>query len=411
MTTTAQARSGVPRLAALEHRSFRLYWGGATVSLIGTMAQQAAVAWQVYLLSHSALALGLIGLFRVAPIVLFSLAGGVVADVVNRRVLLIGTQTVLLVVSACLALITISNVAALWMVYVLSAIAGAASAFDNPARQAMIPSLIPRDRLTNALSLMSTAWQFGAVVGPSLAGIVIASSGVAAVYGIDVVSYLAVIAALYSIHVPHVMGGIQKITVKAAIEGLRFVRRTPIILSTMALDFVATFFGSAIALLPIFARDILHVGSQGYGLLYAAPAAGAVVTGVVMSFYSGTIHHKGRVILIAVGCYGLFTILFGVSHIFVLSLIALAGTGASDTVSMILRNTVRQTVTPDQLRGRMTSVNMVFFMGGPQLGEFEAGVVARAFGAPFSVISGGIAAVLATCLIAARAGHLRRYVD
>jgi MFS family permease len=177
----------------------------------------------------------------------------------------------------------------------------------------------------------------------------------------------------------------------------------------MLLDFVATFFGSATALLPIFARDILHVGASGYGLLYAAPSIGAVLAGIAMSFAGGLIVRQGRVILAAVAAYGAFTVLFGASTSFLLSLAALAGVGASDTVSMVLRQTVRQLVTPDALRGRMTSVSMVFFMGGPQLGEFEAGLVARAFGAPISVISGGVAALAATILIGMRAAGLRRY--
>jgi MFS family permease len=179
----------------------------------------------------------------------------------------------------------------------------------------------------------------------------------------------------------------------------------------MTLDFVATFFGSATALLPIFAREILHVGSRGYGALYAAPAAGAILAGIVMSVSGSTIRAKGATVLVAVAVYAACTVGFGLSRLFWLSLLTLAGTGAADTVSMILRQTIRQSVTPDVLRGRMTSVNMIFNMGGPQLGEFEAGVVARAFGAPFSVVLGGAAALLATGLIAYRAAGLRRYTD
>jgi MFS family permease len=270
---------------------------------------------------------------------------------------------------------------------------------------------VPRETLANALSISTMAFQLGAVLGPSAAGIVIAASGVGAVYVADVISYIAVLAALLLIHPPAVEGALQRISFRAAVEGLRFVRRTPIILSTMALDFVATFFGSATALLPIFARDILHVGSEGYGLLYAAPSVGAIAAGVVMSFVATSIRSKGKVILAAIAAYSVFTALFGLSHAFVLSLLALAGTGASDTVSMILRQTIRQLVTPDALRGRMTSVNMVFFMGGPQLGEVEAGLLARAFGAPVSVFSGGVAALIATALIAWQALGLRHYDD
>ena len=407
-----RAPGGQPgRFPALQYRDFRLYWGAQFVSTAGTQMRMAGIAWQVYLLTHSALALGLLGLVRVVPLVVLSLGGGVIADAVNRRVLLLVTQTAFLVISALLAIVTFEHVVTLWLIYLLVGIAAAALAFDNPARQAMIPVLVPPERLTNALSLNSTVFQIATVLGPSLAGIVIAAASVGAVYAIDALSFLAIILALLLIHPPPVAGDTPRITLEAALEGLSFVRNSPLLLSTMLLDGVATFFGSATALLPIFARDILHVGSAGYGILYAAPSVGAIITGVALSTRVRGVYHQGPVILVAVALYGVFTFLFGLSHIFLLSLAALAGVGASDTVSMILRQTLRQTITPDALRGRMTSVTMVFFMGGPQLGELEAGVVARGFGAPFSVMSGGIAAIGFVGLIAALAPTLRRYRD
>ncbi|MGH2444403.1 MAG: MFS transporter [Chloroflexota bacterium] len=396
-------------LIALRYRDFRFFWGGQAISSAGSMMQTAAIGWQVYLLTHSALALGLIGLFRVVPIVVFSIWGGVVADVINRRLLMLFTQTSLIVISAALAVITISGVAQLWMIYVLTAAGAAALAFDSPARQALVPSLVPRVHLSNALSLSSTVREVAGIVGPSLAGIIIATEGVATVYVVDAVSYLSVVVALLLIHPPAIKGAAATISISAAVEGLRFVARSPILLSTMLLDFVATFFSSAIALLPIFATDILHAGARGYGILYAAPSAGAILAGIAMTFVAPSIRRQGTVILFAVGAYATFTVLFGLSHIFVLSVVMLAGTGASDTVSTILRQTVRQIITPDALRGRMTSVSMVFFMGCPQLGELEAGVVARSFGAPVSVVSGGLAALLATILIAVYGVNLRRY--
>lgn len=406
-----EAPRGPALFEAFQFRDFRLYWAGSMVSQAGTQMAQAAIAWQVYLLTHSPLALGLIGLFRVIPIVVFSLIGGVVADVVDRRRLLLMTQTSLLSVSAILALATEAGIITAPLIYALTAVAAGAAAFDSPARQALVPSLVPRERLTNALSLSGTAFQVATILGPSLAGLVIATLGVGAVYGIDAISFVAVLIVLILIHPPPVKDAVSQVSLAAAAEGLRFVWRSPILVATMSLDFIATFFGSATALLPIFARDILHVGAQGYGLLYAAPSAGAVLTGIGMSFIAHRIRAKGFVIVLAVGAYAVFTILFGISHVFVLSLLCLAGVGASDTVSMILRQTVRQLVTPDALRGRMTSVNMVFFMGGPQLGELEAGVLARFAGAPFSVISGGIAALLATALVFVAGSTLRHYRD
>ena len=372
--------------------------------------QNAAVAWQVYLLTNSAVALGMIGLVRVVPIIVLSIVGGVVADAMDRRRLLIVTQTVLMSLSILLAVTTVSGHASIWLIYALTALASAAISFDNPARQAMIPSLVAREHLTNAIGVNTTTLGVAIVAGPSLAGLVIALGGVAAVYILDAVSFLAVIIALLRIHPPPVSGGLQRVSLVAAVEGLRFMRASPVLLWTMLLDFVATFFGSAQALLPIFARHILAVGSVGYGILYASPSVGALAGGAVMSIFGSRIRRPGVTILVAVAAYGGFTVGFGLSHSFALSLLALAGTGAADTVSLVLRQTVRQLSTPDALRGRMTSVSMIFFMGGPQLGDVEAGVAARAIGAPGSVVLGGVAAVIATALIALRARSLRQYV-
>lgn len=396
-------------LIALTYRDFRLFWAGNVISVAGTQMRQAAVAWQVYVLTHSAVALGVLGLVRVVPIILLSVVGGVVADRFDRRKLLLATQVVLLAVSVSLAAVTYTGLVSIWTVYGLVALGTAAVSFDNPARQALVPSLVSREHLTNALSLNTTTFELAMIVGPALAGVVIAVWSVGAVYLIDAGSYTAVVVALLMIRSPVVAGAVQRVSLSAALEGLAFVWREPILVSTMGLDFVATFFGSATALLPIFARDILHVGSAGYGLLFAAPAIGAILAGIAMSVMARRIRHQGRTILVAVAAYAGFTVLFGLSRTFLLSLLFLAATGAADTVSMILRQTVRQIVTPDALRGRMSSVGMMFFMGGPQLGELEAGLVARALGAPFSVVSGGIAALAFTAAIAWRSRRLREY--
>jgi len=195
----------------------------------------------------------------------------------------------------------------------------------------------------------------------------------------------------------------------AAAEGLRFVFGMPLLRSTMLLDFFATFFSSATALLPIFAQDILHVGAHGYGLLAAAPAIGATLTGALMVRFEPRIERRGAVLLRSIVVYGVATIVFGLSTSYALTFACLALTGAADTVSMVLRNIIRHTVTPDRLRGRMTAVNMVFFMGGPQLGEFEAGAVAQLFGAVISVVSGGVGCLVATSWIARRTPELARH--
>jgi MFS family permease len=402
------------KFTALRHRNFRLLWLGQVVSTSGSMMQTAALLWHVSLLvqpENKGLALGLVGLTRVAPILLFSLVSGVVADALNRRRLMTLTQCAMALVAAALAALTFLGHAAVWHIYLLAGLSSAASSFDAPARQALIPNLVPREHLPNAISLNTIMFQFASVAGPSLAGISIAVLGVGWVYLFNAISFLFVIAALLMMRELPAVPAAEKsgVSLKAALEGLRFVFSSPMIRSTMLLDFFATFFSSATALLPIFAQDILKVGAHGYGWLYAAPSAGALLASVFMVSQVDRIGRRGVVLVWAVAGYGLATVLFGISRTFWLTFFALALTGAADTVSMILRNLVRQLETPDHLRGRMVGVNMVFFMGGPQLGEFEAGLVANWLGAPFSVISGGIGCLLATGWIAAKTPALLAY--
>jgi predicted MFS family arabinose efflux permease len=257
-------------------------------------------------------------------------------------------------------------------------------------------------------------FQTASVAGPSLGGLLIAASGVGWVYVANAVSFVFVIVALLMMrNVPDTerseAGTHDDVSWHAALEGLRFVFRQPLIRSTMLLDFFATFFSSATALLPIFAQDILRVGARGYGWLYAAPAIGAVATSVAMIPLTQRIERRGPVLLWAIVVFGLATVVFGVSKSFWLTFTCLALTGAADTISIIIRNIVRQLETPDRLRGRMIGVNMVFFIGGPQLGEFEAGLVASRFGAVFSVVSGGIGCLLATGWVTLTTPALRRY--
>jgi MFS family permease len=399
-------------LSALQHRNFRLLWFGQLVSMSGSMMQATAVLWHISLLvppGQKALALGLVGLARVVPIIAFSMLGGVVADALDRRRLMLVTQAVMTLSAALLAWLTFRGLTVSWPVYALTALGAATAAFDAPARQALVPSLVPLAHLSNALSLNSIMFQTASVVGPALAGLVIATLGVGWVYAVNAASFLAVIVSLLRMRdVPPrpAESGPPDISWRAAAEGLRFVFRSPLIRSTMLLDFFATFFSSATALLPIFAQDILHVGARGFGWLYAAPAIGAVATSVFLVRWEHRLERRGRALLAAVVVYGLATIVFGVSESFVLTFACLALTGAADTVSMVLRNIIRQLATPDRLRGRMTSVNMVFFMGGPQLGELEAGLVAQGFGAPVSVVTGGVGCLLATAVVAKRTPEL-----
>jgi MFS family permease len=406
-------------LVALRHRDFRLLWAGLLLSFTGTSMQTAAILWHVSLLvpdDRRALALGFVGLARIGPILIFSLVSGVAADAWNRRTLMLATQSMMAILAGVLAVVTLRGLHVVWPIYVLSACSSAVGAFDLPARQALVPSLVPREHLPNAISLNTIAIQTASVAGPALGGLMIATTNVGWVYAVNALSFLFVIGALAvmkgqgSTHLgPGTATDRGAFTIAAALDGLRFVFRAPLIRSTMLLDFFATFFSSATALLPIFAQDVLHVGARGYGWLYAAPAAGALLASAVMVRAVDFIERRGPVLIAAVMVYGLATIGFGLSTMFWLTFGCLAATGAADTVSMVYRNLIRQLETPDGMRGRMMGVNMVFFIGGPQLGELEAGLVANWLGPIVSVVSGGVGCLVATGWVTAVTPQLRRY--
>jgi MFS family permease len=399
---------------ALQHRNYRLLWTGQLISFSGSMMQTAAILWHVSLLvapGRRAIALGLVGLVRLLPVILFSITGGAVADVWDRRRVMLITQCGAGVTALVLAVLTFHGLSRPWPIYALAGLGALAGAFDGPARQAMLPTLVPRKHLANAISLNAIMLEIASVGGPSLGGILIATLGVGWVYAVNAVSFGCVIAALLMMRDLPVrdVSRPAEVSLDFIREGLRFVFANPIIRSTMLLDFFATFFSSATALLPIFAQDVLHVGARGYGWLYAAPSVGAALTSLVMVRWIEDIDRRGVVMVWSVAMYGVATVLFGLSHYFWLTFLCLALTGSADTVSTVIRNVVRQLETPDHLRGRMIGVNMVFFMGGPQLGELEAGSVAQWIGAPLSVITGGIGCLLATAWIAGTTPALRNY--
>jgi len=396
---------------ALHHRSFRLLWIGLAISVAGSQMQLWALLWHVRLLTDQPIALGGIGLARIVPVIVFSLIGGAVADTADRRKILFVTQSVMAMVALVLAWLTFVGQTTLWQIYLLTAIQATALAFDLPARQALVPNLVPVEDLPNAFSMQSIAFQVGSIVGPALSGLVIAYWGQYYTYLINAFTFLAVIGALLLIGpIPQKTRGSGRIQIKFADikEGVRFILGQPVILSSMILDFFATFFSSANTLMPIFARDILHVGAVEYGWLSAAQSIGAMAAAAIISQLK-EIRHQGRTLLLSVVAFGIATIFFGLARSFVGAMVALAFIGASDSVSAIIRNTIRQLQTPDYLRGRMTSINQIFFLGGPQLGEVEAGLVAQLFGAPAAVITGGIGCILAVGWIARRWPQLRNY--
>jgi MFS family permease len=395
----------------LRHRRFLLLWLGLMVSLAGSQMQVWALFWHIREITPQAIALGGIGLARIIPVILFSLISGAVADSLNRRKLLFITQTVLALVAATLATLTFFGVITLWHIYLLTAIQAIATAFDGPARQSLVPNLVPINDLPNAFSLTSMAMQVGAIVGPAASGFVIAQWGQAYTYLINAVSFLAVILALI------LMGNVPQqadpnrpgvVSLSAIKDGLQFILNHPMILSTMLLDFFATFFSSANTLLPIYTRDILHAGVIQYGWLSAAQSIGAVTAALVISQLK-EVRRQGPIFIASLVIFGLATILFGFARIFWLAFFALALIGAADAVNTIIRNTIRQLQTPDYIRGRMVSINQIFFMGGPQLGEVEASVVAQLFGAPAAIISGGIGCLIAVAWTVKRWPFLLKY--
>lgn len=399
--TQRTARSTGPWRVLLNRNYALLFWG-QLISSTGTQMQVVAVAWQVLLLTNSPVALGLIGLVQAVPRLVFSLVGGVFADMFDRRKMLIIIEIVLASMSAVLALCTMFHVVNLVIIYIVVLISASASAFEFPTRQAIVPSLVKREDMAGALSMNTVMMQLTFIIGPTAGGFAIAWLGVANTYWFDVISYFVVIGSLLLIVVPRVpaekraQGGAS-----ALVDGMRFLRAHPIILAVLSLDFFATFFGSPRALLPIYASDILHIGPQGLGILQAATPIGAVVmaplTGLVMR-----IRRQGLGVALAVIAWGLCIIGFGFfpSPAW-LGVVFLAGSGAADMVSMILRGLVVQLTTPDEFRGRISAVNAMFVIGGPMLGQFESGLVAGIFNPVFSVVSGGAACIVAALLIVA----------
>jgi MFS family permease len=397
---------------ALKHRRYVLFWLGMMISTAGSQMQLWALFWHLRTLTDQPIVVSGIGMARFLPILILSLVGGLVADMYNRRKVMFVSQIMMTLVSLTFGILTYFNLIQIWHMYVLTAIQAAAMAFDMPARQALMPNLIPRKDLPSAFSLQSMAFNIGSVVGPGLSGLVIATMGQSWTYFLDAISFGAVIISLLIIgNVHQEINPIvrqQGINLEAIKDGVAFIRSQPIILSSMILDFFATFFSSANTLLPFIARDVLKVGAVEYGWLSAAQPVGAVGVGLVLSQRT-KIRKQGALMLWAVVAFGLATIIFGISTGFWLTMLSLALIGGADAVSTILRNTIRQLQTPDAMRGRMVSINQIFFMGGPQLGEIEAGLAAQAFGAPWAIITGGLGCILAVIWIARKWPVLPKY--
>jgi len=415
MSTDPAARRGGLRGILLDveplrrDRDYRLLWTGQVISGVGRQVTVVALPFQLYVLTGSTLAVGLLALVQLVPILVFALGGGAVADAVDRRRLLLITQLGLTVASGALFLLASSPDAPIWGYYVVAFVAAGLGAVDQPARSSAVPRLVPRERLPAAIALNQLGFQAMAVAGPALGGILIATVGVAAAFAFDAVTFVAAIVAVLLIAPIPPAPGAARPSIATVKEGLRFVRRRRIVLSTFVVDFVAMVFGMPTSLFPALALDVYGVGAAGLGLLAAAPAAGALV-GAALTGWVGRIRRPGRAVIVAVAGWGLSITAFGLSAWFPLALLFLAMAGAADVFSAVLRSAIVQLETPDEIRGRVVGVHILVVTSGPRLGDAEAAAVAALTSAQFSVVSGGILCLVGLAEVARRFPELRGYV-
>lgn len=394
---------------ALQHRNFALLTGGQLISQVGTGMQQIVVAWQIYELTGSALSVGLTGLARAIPVIVFSLGGGVVADAVDRRRLLVVTQSLAMACAVALALLTSAGTISPWMIYAITFVTGAATSFDQPARQALVPALVPPSHINNAVNLLLVTRHTGSILGPVSGGFIVAGLGVAPAYWIDVATSIALIAALVALRVPEVPGRARpRVSLGMVAEGMRFVWGAPVVLSVLGIDFVNTLFGNTRSAWPTFARDVFESGAPGLGMLGSALSIGAVL-GIAAALAVGDVRRKGRgVILCSLG-YGASVLLFALGPTLLLAAVALAGVGFVDAINDSMHRTLLLTVTPDALQGRVNSVALMLTNGGPSLGQLWVGFLVSALGPREGVGLGGIVVVLFAILLLFFARSLVRY--
>jgi MFS family permease len=387
-------------LGPLRHsHDFRYLFSGQLVSTLGTQLTVVAIPYQVFRLTHSSLDVGLVSLAQLIPLLVCSLIGGAVADAHERRKLLLVTELLLAVVSAGLALNAELATPALWPLYVLPAIAGGLAGFDRPAFNASIPRMVPLGDLAAAYALWQVQLQVGTVVGPALAGVILSGVGLSAVYWLDVASFLVSFASVLPIGRQPPSEGSRRASWRSIREGFAYVRGRQIIQGVYLLDLNAMVFGMPRALFPALGIEVFHGGARTVGLLYAAPGAGALV-GALTTGWVSRIRRQGRAVIVAVVIWGAAITAFGLVEVLWVALLMLAVAGWADVVSAVFRNTILQTAVPDRLRGRLSAVQIAVVQGGPRLGDLESGVVAEAFGATFSVVSGGIACLAGAFVLA-----------
>lgn len=375
-------------------RDFRMLWIGQAISGVGRQVTVVALPFELWQLTHNSLSIGLLAIVQLVPILVFALGGGAVADAVDRRRLLIVTQVLLAACSLALCLIAASPQPPVLALYAVAFVAAGVGAIDQPARSSATPRLVPRERLPAAIAVNWLSGQTVSIAGPVFAGVLIAVSGVATAFAFDVVTFMAGIVALLMIAPIPPHPDAARPSLRAVREGLRFALGRRIVLATLVIDFNAMVFGMPSALFPQLALTVFNTGAAGYGLLNAAPAVGAFA-GAAFSGWIGRLRRPGRGVVIAVAAWGAAIAGFGLLAVsFPLALLCLAIAGGADVISAVLRSSIVQLVTPDQLRGRITSIHILVVTSGPRLGDAEAAAVAALAGPQFSVVSGGILCLL-----------------
>ncbi len=389
--------------AALRVRDYRLYLVSSILSTIGGEMLLVAVGWELYTRTRNPLALGWVGLTLGLPVVTLALPAGHLADRMSRRQIARVAHLVMALGAAGLSVVSFAR-GPILAIYVLLFLIGCASAYSMPAKWALVPQLVPPSALANAMTWNSTGWQVASVVGPALGGLIVGfdpvgstATGAGAAgwaYALDAVLFLFVVATLSGIaERPAIGEAVGKMTRESLLAGLGFVRRTPLILATVTLDMVAVLVGGAVALLPVFASDILEVGAWGLGCLRAAQSAGAFAMALALA-HRPPLRRAGPTLLWAVGGFGLATVVFGLSRNYALSLAMMVVMGALDNISVVVRSTLLQVLTPESMRGRVSAVNGIFISTSNDLGSFESGFAAWLVGPVVAVVAGGVGAIL-----------------
>ncbi len=394
--------------AVLRNRDLLLYLVGRFVASLGQQMLTVAVGWELYERTNSSLALGLVGLTQMIPMILFTLPAGHVADNHDRKRIIILTTLVIGCASAALTWISSRQADVFWIYFCLF-VAGCARTFLWPASSAFMPHLVSRQEFSKAVTWSSGSFQLSSVVGPAAGGAIIALAHRAApVYAANAAAALVCLTLISLVGRRHVVALKEKVTLRSLVTGFRFVFASRVILGTITLDLFAVLLGGATALLPVYAKDILRVGPSGLGVLQAALPLGSLTCALVLAHRS-PLQKAGRTMLWAVGVFGLATLGFGLSRFFWFSLLMLFACGAADNVSVVVRHTLVQLLTPDEKRGRVSAVNSLFIGTSNELGGFESGTVAQWFGPVVSVVSGGIGTLVVVLAVAVIWPEIRKY--